>query len=399
MNDITATPADVDSDSSPDPTPVGKAPRTRRSKLLFVLFVVILLTLVYTAYWLLSGRYYESTDDAYVSGDIVQVSSATAGIITAVDVDNTQNVTRGSTLIELDPANAIVQRDRAEAELARAVRTVRGQFAQAVQAEARRAELTVALQQAQNDQARRSNLVASGAVGGEEVLHIGEKITALHAQLDAAQAQIAVTRAPIDRTPLAQNPDVLAAAANVREAALSLARTKVVASVDGTVAMRSAQVGAQIAAGTPLLSIIPLDGIWIEANFKETQLAQMHIGQSVRISADLYGSGQDYHGRVVGVSAGSGSAFALIPPQNASGNWIKVVQRVPVRILIDPAELKAHPLRQGLSMQVRVDLHDQSGPVVAGSVRNVPTPHRDSDGHDPAVEARIQQIITENSGV
>lgn len=373
-----------------------KPSKNRRRKLLVLLLIIILLSLAYTGYWWLSGQYYESTDDAYVSGDIVQVSSATGGIVTAVNVDNTQNVTRGTTLIELDPANAIVQRDRAEAQLAHAVRSVRGQFAQARQAEARRSELTVALKQAQSDQARRSNLVAAGAVGGEEVMHLAEKVTALRAQLDAANAQIAVSLAPIDHTSLEHNPDVLAAAANVRDAALNLTRSKVVASVDGTVAMRNVHVGAQIAAGTPLLSIVPLDGVWIEANFKETQLAHMRIGQPVLLRSDLYGRGHDYHGRVVGISAGSGSAFALIPPQNASGNWIKVVQRVPVRILIDPTELRAHPLRQGLSMQVRVDLHDQSGPLVAGVVRNIPSPARASDGHDPAVEAKIQQIIHAN---
>jgi membrane fusion protein, multidrug efflux system len=191
---------------------------------------------------------------------------------------------------------------------------------------------------------------------------------------------------------------VLAAAAAVRNAALALHRTRLVAPVAGVIAKRTVQVGQRIAAGTPLLAVVPLDDLWIDANFKEVQLSHMHSAEPVTVRADLYGNAVEFHGRLVGLGAGSGSAFALLPAQNASGNWIKIVQRVPVRILLDPQELKSHPLRLGLSVHVRVDVRASPSSPDGGVVRNTPQPVQASVGDDPAVEARIAQIIADNSG-
>jgi membrane fusion protein, multidrug efflux system len=177
-----------------------------------------------------------------------------------------------------------------------------------------------------------------------------------------------------------------------------LHRTEIVSPVTGLIAKRSVQVGERIAAGTPLMAVVPLDDVWVDANFKEGQLERMRTGQPVTVRTDLYGSSVTYHGHVVGIAAGSGNAFALLPSQNASGNWIKIVQRLPVRILLNPDELKAHPLRVGLSTTVRVDLHDTSGPLMTAVVRNVPQPKQASAGDDPSVDMEIASIILDNAG-
>jgi membrane fusion protein (multidrug efflux system) len=245
---------------------------------------------------------------------------------------------------------------------------------------------------------RRGGLIADGAISAEELSHARDAVTSSRANLTAAQQQLSQTIAQIDGTTIADHPQVLAAAAAVRNVALALHRTEIVSPVTGVIAKRSVQVGERVAAGTPLLAVVPLDDVWVDANFKEVQLEHMHTGQPVTVRTDLYGHSVTYHGHVVGIAAGSGNAFALLPSQNASGNWIKIVQRLPVRILLDPAELKAHPLRVGLSATVRVDLHDTSGPLVAMAVRNVPQPKQPSAGDDPAVDARIAAIIADNAG-
>jgi membrane fusion protein (multidrug efflux system) len=255
-----------------------------------------------------------------------------------------------------------------------------------------------ALRTADSDLRRRSDLLADGAVSGEELSHARDNVTSARANVEAAGEQLSQTIAQIDGTTIANHPQVLAAAAAVRNAALALRRTQLTAPVGGVVAKRSVQVGQRVAAGTPLLAVVPLDDVWIDANFKEVQLSRMRAGQPVTIHADMYGGDAVYHGRLAGLAAGSGNAFALLPPQNASGNWIKIVQRLPVRILLDPQELKQRPLRVGLSTTVRVDLRDTSGPLVATAVRNTPQPRQSSAGDDPAVDERIAKIIADNAG-
>jgi membrane fusion protein (multidrug efflux system) len=381
--------------------PAAAAPRAgRRRRLgLFALGAVVLLgALGYGAYWFLDARYYESTDDAYVNGDVVQITSEVPGTVLSLNVDDTQLVGAGQALLQLDPADAKIAEENAEADLARAVRQVRGLFAQGKELRAQIAQREQAQRTADDDLQRRGGLIADGAISAEELSHARDAVTTTRANVSAAREQLSQTVAQIDGTTIADHPQVLAAASAVRNAALALHRTELVSPVSGVIAKRSVQVGQRVAPGTPLLAVVPLENVWVDANFKEVQLERMRDGQPVTVRTDIYGHQVTYHGHLVGIAAGSGSAFALLPSQNASGNWIKIVQRVPVRILLDPQELKAHPLRIGLSTAVRVDLHDVSGPLMSSAVRNVPLPHEASAGDDPAVDVRIASIIAENAG-
>jgi membrane fusion protein, multidrug efflux system len=372
--------------------------RTRRRGLAGLGALVFLGGLGYFAYWFFEGRYFERTDDAYVNGDVVQVTSEVPGTVLSLNVDDTQLVQSGEVLLSLDPADARIAEANAEADLARAVRQVRGLFAQ-------REELLALIQQreqaartADDDLRRRGGLIADGAISAEELSHARDAVTTTHANVSAARQQLSQTVAQIDGTTIADHPQVLAAAAVVRNAALALHRTQLISPVRGEVAKREVEVGQRVAAGAPLLAVIPLENVWVDANFKEVQVKRMRAGQPAIVRTDLYGHQVTYHGHLAGIAAGSGNAFALLPPQNASGNWIKIVQRLPVRILLDPQELKAHPLRIGLSTTVRVDLHDTSGPLMSTAVRNVPLPKGASAGDDPAVDARIASIISDNAG-
>jgi membrane fusion protein, multidrug efflux system len=381
-------------ESQPAPAPG----RSRRRALTGLAALVVLCGLGYGAYWFLDGRYYESTDDAYVNGDVVQITSEVPGTVIGLHVDDTQRVAAGQPVLELDPADAKIAEANAEADLARAVRQVRGLFAQGQELRAQIDQREQAARTADDDLKRRGGLLADGAISAEELSHARDAVTTTRANVAAARQQLGQTVAQIDGTTIADHPQVLAAAAAVRNAALALHRTELTSPVTGVIAKRSVQIGQRVAAGTPLLAVVPLDDVWIDANFKEGQLERMRVGQPVTVHTDLYGGDVAYHGHVVGVAAGSGNAFALLPPQNASGNWIKIVQRLPVRILLDPEELHAHPLRVGLSTTVRVDLHDASGPLVTTAVRNGPQPTQASAGNDPAVDARIASIVTDNAG-
>jgi membrane fusion protein, multidrug efflux system len=391
--------------STSNPTTLASVPKApaasgaRRVGLSILSLIVVLAGAGYAWYWFGYGRHYETTDDAYVNGDVVQVSSQEAGTVLAVRVDDTQPVTAGTPLVELDPADAEVAMANAQAELARTVRQVRGLFAQQSQLHAQIDERESALRTAESDLQRRQGLLDDGAISGEELSHARDNVTGMRAAVAGAREQLAQTVAQIQGTRIDTHPQVLAAAAAVRNAALALRRTRLVAPVSGVIAKRNVEVGQRIAPGSPLLAVVPLDDVWIDANFKEVQLARMHIGQSVTVHADVYGNDVVFHGRLVGLGAGSGSAFALLPAQNASGNWIKIVQRVPVRVLLDPEELKSHPLRIGLSAHVRVDVRDSTTEPVAGVVRNTPQPVQQSVGDDPAVETQIARIIAENSGL
>jgi len=390
----------VTSESQPtqSPGPTQAPGRTRRLGLFGLGAVVVLSGLGYLGYWFFDGRYYESTDDAYVNGDVVQVTSEIPGTVIALNADDTQLVHAGQSLLELDPADAKIAEANAEADLARAVRQVRGLFAQDKELRAQIDQREQAERTADDDLQRRGGLIADGAISAEELSHARDAVTTTRANVAAARQQLSQTVAQIDGTTIADHPQVLAAAAAVRNAALALHRTELISPVSGVIAKRSVQVGQRVAAGSPLLAVVPLDDVWVDANFKEGQLERMRAGQPVTVHTDLYGHHVSYHGHVVGIAAGSGSAFALLPSQNASGNWIKIVQRLPVRILLDPNELKAHPLRVGLSTTVRVDLHDTSGPLMTMAVRNVPQPTQQSAGDDPEVGVRIAEIIADNAG-
>jgi membrane fusion protein (multidrug efflux system) len=359
--------------------------------------VVVVGGLAYGLYWYMDARHYESTDDAYVGGNIVAVTSRETGTVIAIHADNTQSVKRGQLLVELDPTSVDVAFEAAKANLARVVRQVRGQFSGADRFSAEAAQARVQLAAARTDLARREH-APEGVVSGEELQHARDQVRAAQAALAAAQGGLQQSRAAIAGTDIARNPDVLAAEAQLRNAAIAKSHMRIVAPVDGVIAQRTVQAGQQIAAGAPLMAVVPLHSVWIDANFKEVQLARMRVGQPVEIDTDIYGGDVVYHGRIAGLGAGSGSAFALLPPQNASGNWIKVVQRVPVRVALDPRELDRHPLRIGLSVQVKADVRDTSGPLMTDKVAAGEMTADAGDGDRAGVDALIAQIVRENSG-
>jgi membrane fusion protein (multidrug efflux system) len=378
----------------------GAANNGRRKQLLTRLAAAFAVAgLAYGAWWALVARHHEHTDNAYVGGNLVQVTPQTIGTVLAIQADDTDFVQAGQPLVSLDPADAKVALEQAEADLAQQVRQARnlfaGRSAAAAQVSLREAEL----RRAEDDLKRRQAVADSGAVAKEELDHAQAAVQAAAAALAGAKEQLAASDALTEGTTPEHHPSVERAAAKVREAHLAMTRAMLPAPVSGYVAKRSVQVGQRIQPGTPLMAIVPLDGLWVDANFKESQLAHMRIGQPVKLHADVYGSSVEYHGKVAGLGAGTGGVFSLLPAQNATGNWIKVVQRVPVRITLDPKELAAHPLRLGLSMLAEVDLSDESGPVLGTAPRSEPAYQTQAFGvEDKAAEQRIARIIAANLG-
>ena len=339
---------DVSVEAAPAPSAVRPLQDRRRRWIMGLVAALIVIALAVLAWWLLYARLYESTDDAYVSGDLVNVMSQVNGTVVSIGADETDLVDAGQELVRLDATDARIALQDAEQQLARTVRQTRTVFATRDQLQAvvdqRRADLA----RAQADFNRRRNLASSGAVSGEELGHAQDALNAARDALVAAEKNLAASSALVGRTGVADNPDVRAAATQVERAWLALVRTSVRAPITGYVARRTVQLGERIAPGAPLMALVPLERLWLEANFREVQLRHMRIGQPVTVVADLYGGHVTYHGRVAGLGLGTGSAFALLPAQNATGNWIKVVQRLPVRVALDPRELAAHPLRIGL---------------------------------------------------
>ncbi|PRY06293.1 HlyD family efflux transporter periplasmic adaptor subunit [Paraburkholderia sp. BL25I1N1] len=376
--------------------PLQTQPPTRRKLLLSLLAATVVLAGAgYGAYYYTSGRYYQSTDDAYVSGNLVQLTPQVSGTVVAVNADDTQIVKQGAPIVTLDNADAKVALSNAEATLGQTVRQVSGLYVNNDFYAATVAQRQSDLARAIDDLKRRQAVAETGAVSGEDIDHARDAVSSAQAALDAARQQAEANHALTDRTSIEQHPNVQAAASKVRDAYLSYARNTLPAPVTGYVARRSVQVGQRVAPGTPLMAIVPLDGVWVDANFKESQLRRMRIGQPVTLTADVYGSSVKYHGRVEGFSAGTGSAFAVLPAQNATGNWIKVVQRLPARILLDQNELNAHPLRIGLSMQVEVDTHEETGAQLGAAVNT--SYHTDVFArYGDEADAEIARIIEQN---
>lgn len=333
----------------------------------FWIAALLVVVLAAIAIWLFLTRFSETTEDAYVEGNIVPVTSQVAGTVTDIGADDTDHVGSGAALVKLNASDAELAFENAKASLAKATRNARMQYHQVSQAGAELAERENDLRKARNDLARRLQLVDVGAVTGEEVAHAREVVDSAQSSLEATRQTLAQRRAMVDNVSLSQHPDVLAAASALKTAYVALKRTIIQAPVAGTITKRSVQVGQRIAPGVALMSVVPLDAIWVNANFKESQLQHIRIGQPVNLTADIYGGSIVYHGRIVGLGAGTGSAFALLPAQNATGNWIKVTQRVPVRIALDAKEITRNPLRVGLSMHVDVDTHDRTGSVLASA--------------------------------
>jgi membrane fusion protein (multidrug efflux system) len=348
-------------------TAAAQPPKSRRGFLLKGLVAVLVLAAIGWGVWyFVEGRWFEDTDDAYVNGNLVQITPQVTGTVVTIGADDGDLVHAGDVLVKLDPADADVALEQARANLAGTVRKVRGLYSNVSGAQSEVAVRKVAVDKALQDYNRRRDLAKSGAISAEELSHAMDALTTAQSALTTAQQQLQTNKVLVDDTVVASHPDVQTAAAKLRAAYLDDVRTSLLAPVDGYVAKRSVQLGQRLAPGTPLMAVVPLHGVWIDANFKETQLSNMRIGQPVEIRADVYGGSVAYKGKVESLGVGTGSAFSLLPAQNATGNWIKIVQRVPVRVFFtDPRQLEEHPLRIGLSTKVSVNLHDTSGPLLA----------------------------------
>ncbi len=371
--------------STPTTSTTTNEDKLRVRKKAFLIFAIILVIagILFALYWFFIGSRYVTTDNAYTAVEIAQVTPAINGIVADVKVVDTQAVKRGDVLVVIDDRDARLALEQAQADLGRAQRRVQGYFANdngfAAQVLAREAEQKRAqaqrlsaqadLQRAELDLKRREALVKSGSVSGEELTNARTTLLTAQANLKAAEAAEAQAKANRQatissqeanvvltaNTTVATNPEVLLAQAKRDQAQLDLERTVLRAPVDGIVARRQVQIGQRVQAGTPLLSVVPIQSMHVDANFKEVQLTKVRLGQPVTMKADIYDGAFEYHGVVTGISGGTGSAFAVIPAQNATGNWIKVVQRLPVRVSLSPEELSKHPLSVGLSMEVSID--------------------------------------------
>jgi membrane fusion protein, multidrug efflux system len=376
----------------------GNGNGKRNRMLLLVTLGILVIAIGYGVYWQTVLRLRETTDDAYVNGNIVQITPQIAGTVIGINADDTQYVSAGQILVRLDPADAKVALEEAEAHLALTVRSVRGEFATTAQLAAAQGIRQTDLDTAEKDLARREHLAGSGAISGEELQHARDAVSAAKSALLAAQQQFAADHARIDGTVIEDHPEVQAAASAVHSAFLTVARTQLPVPVAGYVAHRNVQLGQRVSPGSVLMAIVPLNQVWVDANFKELQIANIRMGQPATLTADLYGGSVKYHGTVVGFSAGTGASFALLPAQNATGNWIKVVQRLPVRIVLDPKDLAAHPLQIGLSMRVAISTADRDGArLPQQTAANAPSYSTGVfDDADRQAEARVEAIIAAN---
>jgi len=400
----------MNTESNATPSVDAPAPGGRRRVLLIAIAVVVgVLVVGFGAYHLVVGRYYVATDDAYVAGDVVTVTPQVGGMVREILAEDTQVVKAGDVLLRLDATDQRVARARAQAELARAVRDVRGMYAStaALSAEAAAAHARVRTVESQAlrahaDLERRAKVAPEGGISEEELKHATQQVEAIDLELvaarrqaEAADAQLAAGRAQSEGTTVTTHPRVATAAAAVREAVISEGRATLRAPIDGQIARRAVTLGTQVAPGTPVLSVVPLAGVWVDANFKEGELQDVRIGEPVTLTTDLYGSAVKFHGRVAGLAAGTGAAFALLPAQNATGNWIKVVQRVPVRIALEPKDLVDHPLRIGLSVAVEIDVHPAAGgaPVSSTVLGATPMTTPVYDDLEKVADERVAALI------
>jgi membrane fusion protein (multidrug efflux system) len=339
------------------------------------------------------------TEDAYVEGNVVQVTPQLSGSVTQIGADNTDYVKAGQVLVQLNEVDAQLALSRAEAQLSKAVRQVRVQFANASQSRANVTLRAADLSRADADLARRRELANTGAISGEDIHHAEDAVKTARAALTVAEQQLASASALVDQTSITSHPEVQGAISQLRDAYIASVRTTLRAPVSGLVTKRNVQLGQRVNAGAALMSIVPPEQMWVNANFKESQLGEIRIGQPVTLSADVYGKSVRYTGRVIGQDAGTGSAFSLLPAQNATGNWIKVVQRVPIRIALDPKELAAHPLKLGLSMHVAVDTTNRSGAVAMNTVADRPAYTTDVFKHElEQADELVERIIAANIG-
>ena len=373
------------------------APAKRNRTPLVVLALMVIIGACVGIYYYIASIGHVTTDDAYVDGNLVRLTPQIGGTVTAINADETQFVQQGQLLVQLDPRDNEVALAQARASLGQTVREVAQLFANEHRDAATVSAQQVQFTQANQDLARDQTLVAVHGVSAETLQHDQHTLAGARAALEQAQATLAATRAAISGTTPQDHPRVLQAEASLRNAWLAAARTRVVSPVSGYVVRRAVQLGQQVTPGTEMLAIVPVDSMWIDANFKENQLNGLRIGQPVQVSADMYGSHVEYHGKVLGLTAGTGSALAVLPAQNASGNWIKIVQRLPVRIGLDPKELEQHPLFLGLSTNIDVDVHNLDGAAIS---KQAAWPSALSTEvyatQDAGVDEEIRNIVSQN---
>ena len=378
--------------------PNSVAPAKRSRTPLIALGIVAVVGLAAGVYFYVTGRDRASTNDAYVDGNIVRLTPQVSGTVVAIDAAETQFVRQGQVLVQLDRHDNEIALEQAKATLAQTVRTVDQLFANEQRDAAATRTQETALKQAEEDLTRDRSLAEVHGVSAELLRHDEFSVRTAHAALDQARATLAGSRSAVTGTTLERHPQVLQAEANVRSAWLAAARTTIMAPVSGYVVRRSVQLGQQVTSGTELLAIAPLESVWVDANFKENQLSDLRIGQSATVTADIYGTRVEYHGKVLGLTAGTGSALAVLPAQNATGNWIKIVQRLPVRIGLDPHELAGHPLFIGLSTTVHVETGDHRGSAL--SEQPVWRAAAGTDVYatqDRGVEEAIHEIVSRNA--
>lgn len=378
--------------------PSDKRPGKRTRNFAILLLILILAAGGCLAWYLLYARYYESTDDAYVNGNQVTLTPQITGTVTQVTVDEGDYVEKGQPLVLLDPSDTAIALQQAEANLASTVRQVRGLYSTADNYRAQVAAKKVALQTAKSDYLRREKIVSSGAIAVEDLAHYRDAVTSAQSDLLAAEQALKTNQAMVDDTVVDNHPEVKTAVATLRQRYLDNSRSTIVAPVSGYVAKRAVQLGMRVTSGTTLLAIVPLNEVWVDANFKESQMQDMRIGQKVELNADLYGDTVKYHGTIESLGIGTGSAFSLLPAQNASGNWIKIVQRLPVRITLDPHDMQKHPLRVGLSMNAEVDIRNQGGHLLPQ--KTVEQPRFRTDVYETPMEAAdklVAKILHDNT--
>lgn len=380
-------------------TPQKNKKQQRKRVLSLLTFIFVVLGSAWLVYWFLVLRHHQSTDDAYVAGNQIQIMAQVSGSVTHVNVDNTDFVKQGQVLVELDPTDAQQAFERAKTGLANSVRQTHQLIINSKQYQANIELRQTELNKAQSDLSRREALGSANAIGREEVQHARDAVATAKAALEVARQQYQANQAMILDTPLEKQPAIQQASVEMRDAWLALQRTKIVSPIDGYVSRRSVQIGARISSTSALMAVVPANHLWVDANFKETQLANMRIGQPATVIADIYGDDVVYQGKVVGLDMGTGSAFSLLPAQNATGNWIKVVQRLPVRIEIDPKQVAEHPLRIGLSALVNVDTANTEGSALAETSRTTPAYQSDALTLDlTPVNQEISAIIQANAG-
>ncbi len=372
--------------------------RQRRIAMITATALFLAIALAYFAYWFLTLRHHQETDDAYVAGNQIQIMSQLTGSVTHLYADTTDYVKQGDVLLSLDDTDALIALERAKTQLANTVRQTHQLMITNKQLQANIELKQTTLRQAEKDLTRREELGRVSAIGREELYHARDAVEMAQAALTVAKEQYNANHSLILETSLEQQPAILDSAARVREAWLAVQRTQIKSPVSGLVSRRSVQLGSRVNPGVPLMVVVPADQIWIDANFKETQLANMRIGQPAKVVSDFYGNDVIYQGTVVGLDMGTGSAFSLLPAQNATGNWIKVVQRLPVRVQLDSAQIAEHPLRIGLSMHVTVNTADQNGLVLNESTSPKNTHQTDSLHYDmQSINQEIQTIIATNA--